>query len=130
MAISASLEAGRVLMRGFTSIRDVGGASWGQKSWNTVSSKQVVTEPLLERLRNLGEPSAFEGSDEERLSLEFFGEKAYTNSNQWDHVFEDGAMFKHGNMGQGIYVDRVRDFCGMTKGRLHARTSTCSRATG
>jgi hypothetical protein len=22
-------------------------------------------------------------------------------------------MFKHGNMGQGIYVDPVRDFCGM-----------------
>ncbi len=22
-------------------------------------------------------------------------------------------MFKHGNMGQGIYVDPARDFCGM-----------------
>jgi hypothetical protein len=83
-------------------------------SWKTVSSTQVVTESLLERLRNLGKPSAFEGSDEERLSLEFFGERAYTNSNQWDHVFEDGGMFKHGNMGQGIYVDPARDFCGMT----------------
>ncbi len=24
-----------------------------------------------------------------------------------------GAMFKHGNMGQGIYADPARDFCGM-----------------
>jgi hypothetical protein len=31
----------------------------------------------------------------------------------WDCVFEDGAMFKHGNLGQGIYVDPKRDFCAM-----------------
>lgn len=30
-----------------------------------------------------------------------------------DCVFEDGAMFKHGNLGQGIYVDPAPDFCGM-----------------
>jgi hypothetical protein len=35
------------------------------------------------------------------------------NTAQWDHAFADGAMFKHGNMGQGIYVDPARDFCGM-----------------
>ena len=35
------------------------------------------------------------------------------NTAQWDHAFADGAMFKHGNMGQGIYLDPARDFCGM-----------------
>ena len=29
------------------------------------------------------------------------------------HSFKDGAMFKHDNMGQGIYVDPKRDFCGI-----------------
>ena len=83
-------------------------------SWDAVSDMQVVTDPMMERLRTLGKPSAFQGSDEERTSQVYFGVKAYTNSNQWDHVFEDGGMFKHGNMGQGIYVDPARDFCGMT----------------
>ena len=32
---------------------------------------------------------------------------------QWDNVFDDGARFKHGNTGQGIYVDPKRDFCAM-----------------
>ena len=40
-------------------------------------------------------------------------EPAERNSAQWDDVFADGAMFKHGNMGQGIYVDPARDFCGV-----------------
>jgi hypothetical protein len=35
------------------------------------------------------------------------------NTAQWDHAFADGALFKHGNMGHGIYVDPARDFCGI-----------------
>jgi len=54
------------------------------------------------------------GSDESIFyAIDFFGEKPYTNSNQWDWIFEDGAMHKHGNMGQGIYVDPTRDFVGI-----------------
>jgi CubicO group peptidase (beta-lactamase class C family) len=29
---------------------------------------------------------------------------------QFDFIFSDGAMYKHGNMGQGIYIDPERDF--------------------
>jgi hypothetical protein len=28
-------------------------------------------------------------------------------------VFEDGALWKHGNLGQGIYIDPARDFVGV-----------------
>ena len=45
------------------------------------------------------------------LLIDFFAEKPYTNSNQRDWSFKDDAMHKHGNMGQGIYVDPQRDFC-------------------
>jgi len=83
-------------------------------SWNIVSKEQVVTDKILNRTRTLGDPAAFVGCVEEDYSLEFFGEKAERNSCQWDHIFADGAMFKHGSMGQGIYVDPARDFCGMT----------------
>jgi CubicO group peptidase (beta-lactamase class C family) len=83
-------------------------------SWKTVSDTRVVTDPMLERLRTLGNPSAYSGSVEAGYHLDWFGERPLTNSNQWDAVFEDGAMFKHGNQGQGIYVDPMRDFCGMT----------------
>lgn len=83
-------------------------------SWNVVSQERVVSEKVLERTRTLGDPAAFVGCEEESWSLDFFGEKAERNSCQWDHVFADGAMFKHGSMGQGIYADPGRDFCGMT----------------
>ena len=32
---------------------------------------------------------------------------------QFDEVFEDGALWKHGNLGQGIYIDPARDFVGV-----------------
>ncbi len=37
--------------------------------------------------------------------------EAYPGMNPTD--MHAGAMFKHGNMGQGIYVDSARDFCGV-----------------
>jgi len=30
-----------------------------------------------------------------------------------DAVFDDGALYKHGNLGQGIYIDPKRDFVGV-----------------
>jgi len=82
-------------------------------SWNKVSKTQIVTDKVLDRLRTLGNPAAFEGCQEQSYAHDFFGEKPYTNSNQWDWIFEDGAMHKHGNMGQGMYVDPARDFVGI-----------------
>jgi hypothetical protein len=42
-----------------------------------------------------------------------FGESPLMNSYQFDAVFEDGALWKHGNLGQGIYIDPARDFVGV-----------------
>ncbi|MBD0402349.1 serine hydrolase [Flammeovirga sp. EKP202] len=79
-------------------------------SWNVVSDERVITPEILNRIRTLGDPKAYVGCEEEAYSLEWTGEKAERNSAQWDHVWADGAMFKHGNMHQGIYVDADRDF--------------------
>lgn len=43
----------------------------------------------------------------------YFGEHPDHNSFQFDDVFVDGAMFKHGNLGQVIYVDPGRDLVGV-----------------
>jgi len=32
---------------------------------------------------------------------------------KFDAVFKDGALWKHGNVGQGIYIDPARDFVGV-----------------
>ncbi|GAL13431.1 hypothetical protein JCM19233_4433 [Vibrio astriarenae] len=32
-------------------------------------------------------------------------------SSHWDYIFEEGAMFMHDGMEQGIYLDVKRDFC-------------------
>jgi CubicO group peptidase (beta-lactamase class C family) len=82
-------------------------------SWKKVSEERIVTDALLKRIQTLGDPKAFEGCTEQQYGHEWFGELAERNSAQWDDVFADGAMFKHGNMGQGIYVDPARDFCGV-----------------
>ncbi len=82
-------------------------------SWHVVAKEQIVSDRLLKSIQTLGNPEAYRGSTEEGYGTDWFGEKPMTNTAQWDHLFSDGAMFKHGNMGQGIYVDPARDFCGM-----------------
>lgn len=82
-------------------------------SWNVVSDEQIISDRLLKSIQTMGNPEAYKGSTEEQYGTDWFGEVPDYNSAQWDHVFNDGAMFKHGNMGQGIYVDPSRDFCGM-----------------
>ena len=83
-------------------------------SWNAVAQEQVVSEAILKRTQTMGNPKAYEGCTEQGYGTAWFGEAPERNSCQWDSVFADGAMFKHGNMGQGIYVDPKRDFCGIT----------------
>lgn len=83
-------------------------------SWSAVSDERIVTPKLYQRIHEMGSPAAYKGSTEEGYHADWFGAPGERNSCQWDAVFADGAMFKHGNMGQGIYVDPARDFCGMT----------------
>jgi len=82
-------------------------------SWGVVAKEQVISEKLLKRTQTLGDPASYHRSTEEEYGTKWFGETPDLNTAQWDHAFDDGAMFKHGNMGQGIYVDPARDFCGM-----------------
>ena len=48
-----------------------------------------------------------------RVRRQDFGESPLMNSFQFDGVFDDGALWKHGNLGQGIYIDPARDFVGV-----------------
>lgn len=81
-------------------------------SWNVVSEEQVIPDELLSLIQIMGDPAAYQESTELAYGQRWFGETPDRNTAQWDHAFDDGAMFKHGNMGQGIYVDPARDFCG------------------
>ncbi len=64
----------------------------------------------------MGDPQAYKVSTELAYGTRWFDETPMMNTAQWDHAFADGAMFKLGNMGQGICVDPGRDFCGICFG--------------
>jgi CubicO group peptidase (beta-lactamase class C family) len=85
-------------------------------SWSTVAEERVISEKVLGILGGTGNKQTFEGSFEQQIATEWFGEKPPVNGLQWDDAFDDGALFKHGNNGQGIYVDPKRDFCAMNFG--------------
>lgn len=82
-------------------------------SWNKAANTQIVTPDVLKRMQTGGSPDAFKGSEKWKSGLKAFGEAPLLNSFQWDMVFTDGAMFKSGNLGQGIYVDPSRDVIGV-----------------
>jgi len=82
-------------------------------SWKVVTEEQIISDKLLKLIQAMGDPAAYKVSTELEYGQKWFGETPMMNTAQWDHAFPDCAMFKHGNMGQGIYVDPARDFCGM-----------------
>ena len=79
-------------------------------SWETVSTEKIVSKTILERIRTGVDPKVFKGGAKEGQAMSLFNERPVTSSWQFDFIFEDGAMYKHGNMGQGIYIDPERDF--------------------
>ncbi len=82
-------------------------------SWDKAAVKPVVSAKVLRRLQTAGSPEAFRrGAKYEGLKGDF-GEAPLMNSFQFDAVFDDGALWKHGNLGQGIYIDPKRDFVGV-----------------
>jgi CubicO group peptidase (beta-lactamase class C family) len=82
-------------------------------SWNKAAVKPVVSAQVLKRLQTAGSPEAFRRGAKYQGLVEDFGEPPLMNSFQFDAVFEDGALWKHGNLGQGIYIDPARDFVGV-----------------
>jgi len=82
-------------------------------SWDKAAVKPVVSAEVLKRLQTAGNPEAFKRGAKYQGLVDDFGEAPLMNSFQFDAVFEDGALWKHGNVGQGIYIDPKRDFVGV-----------------
>lgn len=82
-------------------------------SWNKAAYEPVVSAQVLKRIQTGGNPAAFKAGTKYQGLIEDFGEPPMANSFQFDAVFEDGGLYKHGNVGQGIYIDPKRDFVGV-----------------
>lgn len=82
-------------------------------SWKKAAVEPVVSPEVLKRLQTGGNPAALKAGAKYKGLIEDFGEAPMANSFQFDAVFEDGALYKHGNVGQGIYIDPARDFVGV-----------------
>jgi CubicO group peptidase (beta-lactamase class C family) len=82
-------------------------------SWNKAAVSPVVSAEVLKRLQTAGTRDAFVAGAKYKGEIEDFGEEPWMNSYQFDAVFKDGALWKHGNLGQGIYIDPARDFVGV-----------------
>ena len=82
-------------------------------SWDKAAVEPVVSAKVLERLQTAGNRDAFVAGAKYKGEIEDFGEEPWMNSYQFDAVFKDGALWKHGNVGQGIYIDPARDFVGV-----------------
>jgi CubicO group peptidase (beta-lactamase class C family) len=82
-------------------------------SWEKAAVRPVVSAEVLKRLQTAGSPEAYKRGAKYKDQIEEFGESPLMNSYQFDGVFEDGALWKHGNLGQGIYIDPERDFVGV-----------------
>ena len=82
-------------------------------SWDKAAVRPVVSAEVLKRLQTAGSPEAYRRGAKYEGQKEDFGESPLMNSYQFDGVFEDGALWKHGNLAQGIYIDPARDFVGV-----------------
>lgn len=82
-------------------------------SWDQAAVSPVVSDEVLKRLQTAGNVEAFQRGAKYQGLIEDFGEAPLMNSMQFDAVFEDGALYKHGNVGQGLYIDPARDFVGV-----------------
>jgi len=82
-------------------------------SWNKAAIEPVVSAQVLKRLQTAGTPEAFRAGAKYKGLTEDLGEAPMANSYQFDAMFADGALWKHGNVGQGIYIDPARDFVGV-----------------
>lgn len=84
-------------------------------SWNVVSKTPIVSPEVLKTLQTSGNHDAYMSGDWPNGWIkDVFGkDMPIFNSRQFDAVWNDGALFKHGNLFQGIYVDPMRDVVGV-----------------
>jgi len=67
----------------------------------------VVEDALVEAIQDRGIP--LEAADLDNLREELGDDLPRHSAWQWDYVWEDGAFFKSGYDGQGLYVDPARE---------------------
>jgi CubicO group peptidase (beta-lactamase class C family) len=82
-------------------------------SWHQAAHEPVVSPEVLQRIQTAGNSVAYKKGATFHDHRQYFGEDPDHNSFQFDDVFADGALFKHGNLGQGIYTDPGRDVVGV-----------------
>jgi len=85
-------------------------------SWKAVSKTEVISPKVLKALQTSGSHEAYLAGDYPKTGwvVDGFGkDMPHSVSRQFDANWTDGAMFKHGNLGQGIYVDPGRDVVGV-----------------
>jgi CubicO group peptidase (beta-lactamase class C family) len=85
-------------------------------SWQMVSKTAIVSPKVLKAMQTSGSHDAFVKGDWPKsawVKASFGKDMPTASSRQWDIVWDDGAMFKHGNLFQGIYVDPKRDVVGV-----------------
>lgn len=83
-------------------------------SWNKVATEPVVQAKHLSIMYdNANTEEAFKKGGKYKGLVTDFIDAPITNTFQFDAMFADGALYKHGNIGQGIYIDPKRDFVGV-----------------
>jgi CubicO group peptidase (beta-lactamase class C family) len=85
-------------------------------SWSAVSKEQVVSAKVLEIMQQGGDREAYlagDFTDHSWVKASHGKDMPIYNSHQWDAAWEDGALLKHGNLYQTIYVDPKRDVVGV-----------------
>ncbi|WP_171135085.1 serine hydrolase [Ruegeria sp. HKCCD7221] len=85
-------------------------------SWRKVSAEPVVSPDVLRKMQTASSKEAYlagDFTDHSWVKMCFGNDMPIFNSHQWDAVWEDGALFKHGNLYQGIYTDPARDVVGV-----------------
>jgi hypothetical protein len=69
-------------------------------SWNKISSERIVSDSILDKIQNGGNPAIFDKGHVGQSTLAAVYETNLANSYQWDAVFEDGDFYKEGVGGQ------------------------------
>jgi len=86
-------------------------------SWKVVSDTEVVPPAVLKTMQTSGSKEAYAKGDftEHDWVKASFAKQGMPdrNSRQLDAVWDDGTLFKHGNLFQGIYADPLRDVVGV-----------------
>jgi len=85
-------------------------------SRTVVSDTEIVSPGVLKTMQTSGSRQAYRAGDfteHSWVKAAFGQDMPDRNSRQWDAVWDDGTLFKHGNLFQGIYADPLRDVVGV-----------------